>query len=52
MESDDFWELVFVAAIASGASPTRAAKDADASVELRTNKRATGGQKASDKSGT
>lgn len=35
MESDDFWDLVFVAAIASGASPIRAAKDADASVELR-----------------
>ena len=39
METDDFWDLVFVAAIASGASPTRAAKDADASVELREAKR-------------
>jgi len=36
---NDFWDLVFVAAIASGASPMRAAENADASLELRQAKR-------------
>lgn len=51
MDECDFWDLVFVAAIISGASPMRAEKDADKSVELR-RARATGGQEASDQGGT
>ncbi len=51
MDEGDFWDLVFVAAIISGASPIRAEKDADKSVEIR-RARATGGQEASDQSGT
>ena len=51
MDEADFWDLVFMAAIISGASPIRAEKDADKSVEIR-RARATGGKEASDKSRT
>jgi hypothetical protein len=51
MDEVDFWDLVFVAAIISGASVRQAEINADKSVDIR-RARANGGKEASDKSGT